>query len=66
MISIISVFPDGNFRHSFWPVARIFTFVPPISIVRTFVAGSPIYLRVALFDEITAVRSFQDLQMTSK
>src|SRR5262245_3868158 len=37
----VMVDPDGNLRDSFWPVARIFTWVPPISIASTFMMKSP-------------------------
>src|SRR5262245_32205433 len=36
-----SVGPDGNFRGSDCPVARIFTFVPPTSTTRTFMSITP-------------------------
>ncbi len=36
----VSLGPEGNFRGSAWPVASIFTLVPPMSITSTFTPDS--------------------------
>src|ERR1700745_1330922 len=44
----VNVGPESNLRSSVWPVARIFTCVPPTSITSTFMANILFYQHIAL------------------
>src|SRR5262249_47269740 len=63
--SAVSVGSEGNYRASFCPVTRSFTWVPPISTTSTCMMHPPrVYLacaRAALLEAMTPSSSFQAL-----